>query len=250
MTAHHHRPARAPGVTLVLFDIDGTILSAGGAGRRAIHAALREIFGGIGPEGHRFDGKTDPQIVRELMRLDGHSDATIDERMQSLLSRYADLLEQELAAPHARPHVYPGVVELVDALERRDDVVLGLLAGNLERGAVAKLRAAGMDPQRFAVSAFGSDAEHRPDLPAIAQRRAEERLGLRLFGTSIVVIGDTPADVQCGHGIGARAIGVGTGQYGLDELASCGADAVFATLEDTAAVLDVIVPAHPSPASR
>lgn len=226
---------------LALFDIDGTILSSDGAGRRAINTALVELFGGTGPEGYRFDGKTDRQIVRELMRLEGHADAHIDARMDALLERYVTYLERELASPEHRPTVYDGVRELLDTLEARDDVVLGLLTGNLERGARVKLDAVGIRADRFRVNAFGSDSEHRPELPALAQRRARELLGLHLPGDRVVVIGDTPADVSCGRAIGARAIAVATGRYSVEELASHSPAAVFPDLRDTGAVVKAIV---------
>ena len=226
---------------LVLFDIDGTILWTDGAGRRAIHRALREVFGTIGPEGHWFDGKTDRQIVRELMGLAGHHDAHIDANMDELLGRYVRYLEEELRALPKRPSVLPGVAELIDALDARDDVLLGLLTGNLEDGARVKLAAAGVDFARFRANAFGSDAEQRPLLPAIAKERAEALLRRVIPGRDVVVIGDTPADVTCGREIGARAVGVATGRYSLDELAEHGAHATFESLADTAAVLDAIL---------
>jgi phosphoglycolate phosphatase-like HAD superfamily hydrolase len=226
---------------VVLFDIDGTLLWSDGAGRRAIHAALREVFGGIGPEAHRFDGKTDKQIVRELMRHEGHDDAHIDANMDALLVRYVEQLHRELHNPEHKPKRLPGVPEVLDALEARDDVTLGLLTGNVGEGAAAKLRAVGIDPSRFLVNAFGSDHEHRPELPAIARQRAAELLGVDIPGDRVVVIGDTPADVTCGREIGARAIGVATGRYSVDELASYGAHAVFRDLTDTQAVVQAIV---------
>jgi phosphoglycolate phosphatase len=238
---------------LVLFDIDGTLLSAGGAGRRAIERALVEVFGATGPAEHRFDGKTDPQIVRELMTLVGHDDARIDRDMDVLLRRYLDLLPAELeATAHARPTAYPGVRELLDAVEARPDAVLGLLTGNLEAGAFAKLRAVGIDPRRFVVGAFGSDHETRDALPAIARRRARERLGIEIDGGDVVVIGDTPADIACGQSLGARAIGVATGHYSVERLAACAPAAVFDNLANTDAVLRAIMsdPDHPMPASR
>jgi phosphoglycolate phosphatase len=228
-------------VRLVLFDIDGTILRSNGAGRRAMIAALREVFGGTGPEDHRYDGKTDPQIVREVMRLEGHHDAHIDERMDALIELYLARLEHELE--DANTLVYPGVRELLDRLERRDDTILGLLTGNLREGAHAKLRAAGIEPKRFRVGAFGSDHEHRPELPELARRRAEQELGIELKGDHLVIIGDTPADMECGRGLGARAIGVATGSYAVDELLQCRPHAVFETLEDTDRVVRAIVDA-------
>jgi phosphoglycolate phosphatase len=228
-------------VRLVLFDIDGTILRSDGAGRRAMIAALREVFGTPGPEDHRYDGKTDPQIVREVMRLEGHHDAHIDERMDALMTLYLSRLERELQ--HADTFVYPGVRELLDALEARQDTTLGLLTGNLRDGAYAKLRAGGIDPARFRVGAFGSDHEHRPELPALARRRAQTELGIELDGSHLVVIGDTPADIECGRSLGVRAIGVATGSYTVDELRTCQPHAVFETLEDTDRVMSAIVDA-------
>jgi phosphoglycolate phosphatase-like HAD superfamily hydrolase len=228
-------------VKLVLFDIDGTILHTHGAGKRAVHRALREVFGTTGPEGHRFDGKTDRQIVRELMTIAGHGDGHIDANMDEMLARYVRYLEHELSVATDAPLVYPGVPVLLDALEAREDVLLGLLTGNLEAGARAKIRSAGFAFERFRVSAFGSDAERRPELPAVAKARGEALLGRRFEGRDVVIIGDTPADVTCGNGIGARAIGVATGQYEEHELAEAGAWATFSTLADTEAVIDAIL---------
>ena len=232
-------PARARRV--VLFDIDGTILWSDGAGRRAVFQALEEHFGKSGPGEHRFDGKTDPQIVRELMRHAGVSDPDIDERIDEVLERYLALLREELGGAEHGRHVFPGVPELLDALEARDDVVVGLLTGNIHPGAHAKLSAVGIDPERFVVGAFGSDHHDRPELPEIARRRAERLLGHPVSGRDIVVIGDTPADMACGVSIGARAIGVATGRYTVDELRACGGAAVFADLTDTTAVVRAIL---------
>ena len=225
---------------LVLFDIDGTILWTDGAGRRAVFGAL-EPFGAALPGDHRFDGKTDPQIVRELLRHGGVSDADIDARLDQVLERYYALLRAELDGADHRDHVFPGVHELLDELERRDDVVLGLLTGNIEAGAHAKLAAVGIAPHRFVIGAFGSDHHDRPELPEIARRRAEKVLGHPIAGRDVVVIGDTPADVACGEGIGARAIGVATGRYTVDELRACEAAAVFPDLTDTDAVIRAIL---------
>jgi phosphoglycolate phosphatase len=222
---------------LVLFDIDGTLLSAAGSGRRAIHTALREVFGGVGPADYWFDGRTDPEIVRDLMRLDGHDASLIESRMPAVLARYVDRLAVELADPVHRPTLCPGVATLLERLESRDDVVLGLLTGNIQPGAVAKLQAVGLDPARFTVGAFGSDHAVRGELPAIAVARAKDQLGMDVRGPSVVVIGDTPADVACGSGIGARAIAVATGRYSVAELAACNPAAVFADLTDTDALV-------------
>ncbi len=226
---------------LVLFDIDGTILLTSGAGKRAVHRALTEVFGAPGRIEHRFDGKTDPQIVRELMRMEGHADDHIDARMSRLFDRYVDYLHEELDHPSTDVRLMPGVADLLDTLESRSDVVLGLVTGNLAAGAAAKLRAGGIDPQRFRVGAYGSDHELRVELPAVAQRRARDELGVRVDGHDLVVIGDTPADVDCGRAIGALTIGVGTGYYTADALREHGADEAFDDLADTAAVVRAIM---------
>lgn len=228
---------------LVLFDIDGTILLTAGAGRRAITAALGEAVGARAVfDRIRFDGKTDPQIICELLEAAGHAPPHDPARVRALCERYVALLEAELARSLG-VRLMPGLPELFDRLEERDDVVLGLLTGNLERGAALKLRAAGVDPGRFKVGAYGSDSGHRPDLPAIAARRAEPLFGRAPRGAEVVIVGDTPADIACGAGIGARAVAVATGSYSAAELAACVPcpHAVFPTLADTARVLEAIL---------
>lgn len=226
---------------LVLFDIDGTLLRSGGAGRVAMEGALAGVFGSSGSPEYRYDGKTDRQIVRELMRAEGFTDDQIDESMDELLDAYVSGLHGELKARGPRVLVCDGVPELLDALEARDDVVLGLLTGNIERGARAKLSAAGIDPDRFRINAFGSDHEHRPNLPAVAQRRAREILGTDIAGDRLIVIGDTPADIECGESIGAKAIAVATGRFSVEELSEFNPYAVFESLRDTKAVMTSIL---------
>lgn len=226
---------------LVLFDIDGTLLNSGGLGRDSMRRALGMIFGSPGNPSYRYDGKTDKQIVRDVMRLEGHSDEHIDSRMDTLLDTYLDGLRTGAESGKFNVRPLDGVPQILDALEARDDVVLGLLTGNVEPGARIKLKLAGIDPDRFRVNAFGSDHEHRPALPAIAQRRAGEQLGLDLAGDRLVVIGDTPADIECGRSLGAKAIGVASGHYTVEQLQSHNPYAVFPSLRDTAKVLDTIV---------
>lgn len=226
---------------LVLFDIDGTLLNSAGLGRASMRRALGSIFGSPGNPAYRYDGKTDKQIVRDVMRLEGHSDEHIDSQMEKLIEIYLDGLREGAASGKFDVRPLDGVIELLDALEARDDVVLGLLTGNVESGARTKLTAAGINPDRFRVNAFGSDHEHRPELPAIAQRRASEELGLDIAGERIVVIGDTPADIACGRSLGAKAIGVASGHYTVEDLQSHNPYAVFPSLKNTAEVLESIV---------
>jgi phosphoglycolate phosphatase len=225
---------------VVLFDIDGTLILSGGAGRVAMEAALREVFGSSGPAHHRYDGKTDKLIVREAMRLDGVSDTVIDARMDEVLERYLEGLQATFASGARRAYALPGVMDLLDAVEASDDLVLGLLTGNLVAGARTKLGAARIAFERFRVGAFGSDHEERPMLPPIAQARASALLGYEVRGERLVIIGDTPADIDCGRGVGARAIAVATGGFDVETLAAHAPAHTFADLVDTPRVLEAI----------
>lgn len=226
---------------LVLFDIDGTLLWTDGAGRRSMEGALHEIFGTSGDSAYRYDGKTDRQIAREQMRGAGFEDAHIDPRMNDVLNAYLARLSAELERDRDAARMCTGVAPLLDALEAHDRATLGLLTGNVADGARRKLAAVGIDVNRFRVNAFGSDHEHRPELPGIAKARALELMGLDLTGDGIVVIGDTPADIHCGRSLGVRAIGVATGRYSVEELQSHNAAAVFADFSDTDAVVHAIL---------
>jgi len=227
---------------LVLFDIDGTILLTSGAGRRAVMRAVEELHP-LTPaaKGVRFDGKTDPLIVMELLAACGHPDPQDRGVVDGLCERYVTHLEEELAGGDHTTTLLPGIVELIDALENDPSVVLGLLTGNVVRGARLKLRSAGIDPERFVVGAYGSDAYYRPELPAIAAERARPFLGRVPSGSEVVIIGDTPADVTCGAGIRARPVAVATGSYSVQDLEAAGAAATFADLSDTARVVEAIL---------
>jgi phosphoglycolate phosphatase len=229
---------------LILFDIDGTILWTNGAGRRAIHRALLDEVGTAGPiEGYRFDGKTDPQIVRELLELAGHPECNSEDRITAVCTRYVELLTAELEKPTQATRIYPGIKELLAALEPFEAggrALVGLLTGNVQNGAALKLRSAGLRFERFAVGAFGSDSHYRPNLPAIAAQRAEQRTGRRFTGADIVILGDTPDDVACARPIGARTVGVGTGYYSAAALKEAGATHAFDNLGDTTAVIQAL----------
>lgn len=226
---------------LVLFDIDGTLLLSASAGRHAIQAAFAEEFADLTFfDQVRFDGKTDPQIVGELYAAAGVPERATPERTLELLDRYLGHLEREVSLRADRVRPLPGIVPLLDALAERPAAVVGLLTGNVVRGAALKLGAAGLALERFSLGAYGSDSAHRPDLPPIAAQRAEAHFGRVPTGPEVVILGDTPADVTCGNSIGARAIGVATGAYTRDELLAAGAYAAFDTLADTEAVLGAI----------
>lgn len=228
---------------VVLFDIDGTLLLSDGAGRRSMERALTQIFGTGGPTSYRYGGKTDKLIVRETMRLEGIADADIEAQMDTIMALYLDNLRRELDRDVNAARALPGAFELLDAVESHDELVLGLLTGNVAEGAAVKLRAVKMDPARFKVAAYGSDHEARPMLPPIAQRRASELLGRDVPGERLIIIGDTEHDMTCGLGVGARAIGVTTGSVPRHELEAHAPAAVFDDLRDTARVMQAILDA-------
>jgi phosphoglycolate phosphatase-like HAD superfamily hydrolase len=228
---------------LVLFDIDATLLLTAGAGRRAITAALAEVVEDIsGFQQVHFDGKTDPQIIGELLHVAGHAPPHDAARVEALCRRYVSLLESELGGAAHGTVLMPGIRELLARLAEDRALVLGLLTGNLVDGAALKLRSAGLDPLDFRVGAYGSDSAHRPDLPAIAAERARPFFGGRApAGHDVVIVGDTPSDIHCGEGIGARAIAVATGRWSRADLLACGPYAAFDDLSDTDAVVRAIV---------
>lgn len=225
---------------LVLFDIDATLLSAGGAGRHALRRAFDELFGPH-PAIDRwvFAGKTDPQIGRELLEAYGTPADEVESLVPRVLDRYLAYLDEELARAESR-HLKPGVEPLLERLAATEGVLLGLLTGNLEPGARLKLGRFGID-HYFRLGAYGSDHADRPQLPPIAVSRAEALTGLRYAGKEVVIIGDTEHDIRCGAALGVRAIGVATGIYTTEALAPHGADHVFEDLSETERVLAAIL---------
>lgn len=227
---------------LLLFDIDGTLLSTNGAARRAFHRALLEVYGTAGPIAtHAFDGKTDPQIARELLALSGKTAVEIDRGLETLWHAYLRELDTELQQPGHETTLYPGVLPLLQALtEAADQACLALLTGNIARGAELKLRSGGLHGH-FAFGAFGSDCERRDGLPAVAVQRALEHTGRSYAGHEIVVIGDTPHDVTCGASLGVFTIAVATGRHSCAELEQAGADIALSNLADTQRVLELVL---------
>ena len=225
---------------LLLFDIDRTLLAAGGAGFRAINRAFAELYGlEDATEGIIPDGKTDPMLFREAMaRIEG-TDRLDGPAISRLTQRYIELLPEELTAPPAR--LMPGVRSLLEALAAEPAVLMGLVTGNLEQTAYAKLRLFGLD-RFFTIGAFGSDSGDRLELPPIAVRRAETKAGSRLAFRDVTIVGDTPRDVACALAWGAKAVGVATGRSSCQELHDAGADVVFGDLSDTDAVLEALLP--------
>jgi phosphoglycolate phosphatase-like HAD superfamily hydrolase len=223
-------------VTVVLFDIDGTLLRAGGAGRRAVEIAVADVVGRPGQvslESMEFAGRTDPWIIREALSIVGV--AASDALVLEVLERYIAVLPGELERSDAF-EVLPGVSPLLADLTPRDDVVMGLGTGNAERAAYAKLSRGGLDSY-FSFGGFGSDHIDRSELLRIGLER-----GRRLAGRNDVrpvVIGDTPRDVAAAKAIGADCVAVATGGYEEDVLRAAGATTVVPDLL-AAEVVDVL----------
>lgn len=225
---------------LVLFDVDGTLVSTGGAASRAFRRALLEVYDRTGPiDTYDFHGRTDPQIARALMREAGMDDRSIEAGFDRLWTAYLREFAAELERPDVRVQALPGVPTLVDALHETGDHLVALLTGNIEPGARLKLGAVDLW-ERFDFGAYGSDHERRDRLPPIAVRRARERSGIHFRGRDVVIVGDTPFDVSCGRSIGVWAVAVATGKHSVEELEAAGADVVLEDLSDTGRVVDAI----------
>ena len=225
--------------TLILFDIDGTLVR-GGPAKVAFHTAMFETFGTAGSiDSHDFSGKTDPQIARELLTAAGLEDSAVDAGLAELWDRYIGELEARIGGNPMK--LLPGVAGLIEALDAEPGVALGLVTGNIMRGARVKLGSVGL-AERLTVGAYGSDHEIRERLPAVALERAFEAWGLRLPAESAVIVGDTPRDVECGKHEGMRTLAVATGRIPRERLETAGADAVFDDLSDVASVMEALLP--------
>jgi len=223
--------------TLVLWDIDGTLILSGGAGERALVVALRSEFGLTGNlEGIEIAGRTDRWIARHVLAK--YALPITPENISRYLAGYLRALPAELNNPHA--HVLPGVRDLVAALSARGDVAQGLLTGNLRAGAEIKLRHHNLWTP-FAFGAFADDSELRNELGPHAVTRAGSHHAVKFPAERVWVIGDTPHDIDCGKAIGACTLGVATGRYTADDLRAHTPTAVYPDLTDTATVLETLI---------
>lgn len=224
---------------LFLFDIDGTLIWAHGVGRIALSKAMVVVYG-IPPIYEDYDtrGKTDPRIVYDVMHSAGVPDDVIYARLPSCFEVYTRYLVELIDDGHPI-QAMPGIPELVRALSDREDSLVGLLTGNIESGGRAKLRPTGLLPY-FRVGAYGSDDADRRRLPGIAQERARALIGHEIPYEQILIIGDTPLDVDCARACGAQAVAVATGQHTYAELASCSPDLLFTDFSDVGAALHAL----------
>ena len=212
---------------LVLFDIDGTLIDSGGAGIRSLDLALKEVFDiDKGFQGISMAGKTDSQIIKEGLLK---HNLTLDGSISAVINAYLKHLRHEIL--NNSKHVKPGIYEVLEKLQPIRDIALGLLTGNLEKGARIKLEPFRLN-EYFPAGAFGSDNEDRNTLLPIAVQRFEEILQDSIEINTCIIVGDTPRDVECAHIFGAQCIGVATGPYSYEDLQDAGADLVVQDLAD------------------
>ncbi len=222
---------------LLLFDIDGTLITSGGAGEGALKDAMKSRFG-VDEDLHGIllAGATDARISRELLQK--HNLECSPENISALLDTYLHHLAERMGKHNG--YLLPGIVPLLEALSQREDAVLALLTGNVVRGAEIKLTHYGVW-DFFEFGAFADDHHDRNELGKFARARALERHGEEFPPDRIYVIGDTPRDIECGRAIGAKTVAIATGHYSLSELEAHAPDFLFEDLSDTATVLAALV---------
>ncbi len=224
---------------LALFDIDGTLITTGHAGMRSYYRALDFLFN-VSVDGQAInpDGKTDPLIARELMACANLDHQWSETTKDALFSSYLTFLGEEMAKARMEGliRILPGVVDLLEQLSRQDDFAMGLVTGNLEKGARIKLENAGLY-QFFQFGGYGSDAENRTSLTRIGIER-----GIRFVSPARVeatfVIGDTPLDIIHGRAAGARVIAVASARYSLQDLESHKPDLLVPDLTQAEAIIE------------
>lgn len=224
---------------LILWDVDGTLLTTDGIAAEAMRAAMRQVVGPAAPmERTSYAGKTDWLIIRESFPSMGGD--VIAERLHEFAAAYLAGLELQRAALVARSRVFPGVSVLLEAL--RTAARQAPLTGNIAAAAKIKLECTGLLPLLdIAAGAYGDDHFDRSALVPVAAGRASERYGREFRGAQIVIVGDTPNDIACGKANGARTVAVATGPYSAEELARHAPDAVLPDLSDTDAALAAIL---------
>ena len=217
---------------LLLWDIDGTLISTSAAGYRAIELATAQRFQDGDLEGVEIQGRTDSGIAHQILAKYG--EPLTEENVTTFLDLYLELLAQEL--PRSKGVVMPGVLTLLHRLEQQPNTALGLLTGNLKRGAQLKLEHYQLW-HFFAFGAFADDYHDRNQLGAFALERAHAGTGGAFLPAQVDVIGDTGHDIACGKACGARTIAVATGSWSRERLAECAPDFLF---DDLSNVDDVI----------
>jgi len=224
--------------SLILWDIDGTLVYMDRAGERALILIVRELYGRDLGEHLPVDlrGRTDTSIARDLLIWLGVEPTA--EAQASLCDAYLKKLPATL--PIVKPHIKPGIREALDAIHAHPEIHQALLTGNLRKGAQMKLAHLGLWDY-FEFGAFADDSHIRDELGPFALARAKEKLGIDFPPERVFIIGDTPHDIACGKAIGAKTIAVATGAFSVEELAALDPTHTFKDLADTAELLKVIL---------
>lgn len=233
-------------MNLILFDIDGTLVSSGGAGTRSLNLAFKEVFSiEHAFSGISMAGKTDIQIMKEAL---GKYRLTPDDGViPALTTSYLSHLSIEIN--NDRKYIMPGIIDVLDRLSESSACSLGLLTGNLEEGARIKLNAfnltryfpgpiRGQNPTPL-FGAFGSDNEDRKKLLPVAVRKFNDISGKTVGYRDCIVVGDTPLDVQCAKPYGALTVAIATGPYSVEHLKTAGADITMKSLSEPEALIDL-----------
>lgn len=218
--------------TVLLFDVDGTLVTTCGAGRRAVERTFETRYGSKDVLPLSFGGMTDKAIVRNgllALGMSFDSDAALESEIDATLDAYLAVLAEEVRRAQIRIH--EGMVRAMDMADGRPNVALGLGTGNIRKGAEIKLRCVDIF-DRFGFGGFGDDSIDRPALLMAGARRGAEKLGVPIEDCRIVIIGDTPKDISAAKAIGAECVAVATGMHDLAELRACEPTAVFANLAD------------------
>jgi len=222
---------------MIIFDIDGTLLLAGGVGVDAFNQAFNELFH-VPEVWDHYDphGKTDQEIIQDLSRR-ALGRQTTPEEMRRLSERYTELFASGIDRAE-RFRLMPGAFQLLQTLHGRQDL-LGLATGNFELTAQQKLRRAGLS-HFFRFGGFGSDAYERLALTRLALERGLACAPQGVRAGEVVLIGDARQDIECGKALGLRTAAVATGSLGVDELKVLNPDLVLETLEDLSTILEFI----------
>ena len=222
---------------LLLFDIDGTLVHSGGAGRRGMQKAFETMFGfEDGFKDISMFGMTDPLIFKEALR--NHDIPWRKEDEERFQSLYVDLLRSGIHTPHPKRRMMPGVTALLDRISENPSLIRGLLTGNWKEGAQIKLGFFQLD-HYFEFGAYADDSPIRKELVPIAVKRCEELKGISLTPEDVYVIGDTPLDILCAMPFGAKTVVVATGIHTEEELLAEGPDYFFPDFSNTDEVLQV-----------
>jgi phosphoglycolate phosphatase-like HAD superfamily hydrolase len=223
---------------LLLFDIDGTLLSAHGVPKTAMAKVLSRRYQSFRyDQNYDFSGRTDPQIIEHLLKHDNKEYS--EDLKKEILSEFCIELKNEIFNGQ-KPEIHPGVCELVQKLESTENVYLGLVTGNVSAGAQIKLEAVDLHPY-FPIGGFGDDSKDRNNLPPIAKKRAELYFTQKFNSNDIWIIGDSIYDIECAQKNGLRCLAVSTGKTSKEKLISANPEFLEDDLSDFEKVKDILV---------